>query len=310
MLDDPQLRVVVLARPADPPSAFLEMVGRHPSRYHVSVREAVSDVVALLGRGSTDAVVVPAAAAHDPQLLQRVREAATDAALVVLRDTPDDPVPLDPQDVGIQSTLEIWALEDQTLDLTLRLAVERSRLARSQALSARQAAQLAAISSPRDDLTGLPCGERLLEEVDRFLADAIRFRRPLTVALAELDDVDVSGQALDAGLADAHLLHTAGLMSQCLRTSDVLGRLDGRQLLVVMPGTAADAARQAVRRIQARLAEVPMHGVGLQLSVGMAALSGLMAVDELVFEADSALHTARAAGPSGLHVSTSAVGVG
>lgn len=105
-------------------------------------------------------------------------------------------------------------------------------------------------------------------------------------------------------MADSILLHIAGLLTDELRSSDMVGRLGDDEFLMVMPGTGSDHAMIAIRRIQERLQRTPYplpdgRRIHASVSVGIAALNGLMAVDELVFEADKAMQAARRMGRAG-----------
>lgn len=297
-------RLLLLAPPAGDAARFDELQDRGHAHWVVDRVDEVDQAIRALDRGLADALVVTAETAEDPTVIGRLRRAASKCALVVVRRSDDERVPLDPQDVGIQSTLDLWTLDRQTLSLTLRLAVERNRLARAKAVARDQAAQIAALAPSRDSLTGLPVGEQLLQDVDRFLADAIRFNRPLSVALVTIDGLDEVRAARGDGVGDSVLIHAAGLLGQVLRTSDVLGRLGGDQLLLAMPGTDAEPAAQAARRIQAHLAQSPyVSSAGrfaVDATIGLSSLSGLMAVDELVFQADGALAEAVRRGPAAL----------
>lgn len=298
-------RLLLLNPPAADAARFHELMeGEARSGWTVDAVDDVDQAARALDRGMVDALIVPAAIAEDPQVLGRLRRAAAKCALIVVRGSDDDTVPLDPQDVGIQSTLDLWTLDRGTLSLTVRLAVERNRLARTRAVARDQAAQLAALGPRRDSLTGLPFGEQLLQEVDRFVADAIRFHRPLTVALVAVDGLSEVRAARGDGIGDSLLIHAAGLLSQCLRTSDILGRLGADQLLVAMPGTDAEPAAHAARRIQAHLAQTPYESAvgsfAVAATIGLSSLIGLMAVDELVFQADGALNEAARRGPAAL----------
>ncbi|WP_157965541.1 GGDEF domain-containing protein [Euzebya rosea] len=299
-------RLLLVAADAEAQRRFHELSGDAGGpTWEIVVVDDTDVASRRLDTASFDAVVLPAAIA-DARCLARIRRAGSDAAVVVLREDVADDVPLDPQDVGIQSTLDLWTLDARTLALTVQLAIERHRLTLEQARTRRQAEQLAAVASSRDPLTGLPVGEPLLQAADRVLADAIRFGRPLTVGLLEVHGLDGVRGAHGDGVGDGVMIHVTGLLVACLRTSDLLGRLGGDQLLVAMPGTDATSAMHAARRIQDALQARPCT-VGevvrsLEVTVGLAALSGLMAVDELVFRADAALATARTKGPSGLHL--------
>ena len=299
-----QMHVLLLEPDPADAATFRELaVDRSPEPCLLETARTFTDAMDALSQGHYDAVVVDALAG-DGTVLSSMRQAASEAALLVLKAHDDAVVPLDPADVGIQSTLELEHLDERTLPLALRLAVERHRLTRALEASQAQTRELAAAKSLRDPLTGLAMGERLLEDTDTFIADAVRFGRPLTVAIADIDGFGKLNTDRGPALADAILVHIAGRLEEELRSSDLVGRLGSDEFLMVMPGTGADHALIAVRRIQERLQRLPYalpdgRRIHASICVGVAGLQGLMAVDELVFEADKALERARRQGRGG-----------
>lgn len=300
-----QMHVLLLEPdPADAAQFRALAVERSVEPCMLQMASSVADAISALSSGHFDAIVVDAVVGSAVDSLRRASE---EAALLVLRAHGDQVVPLDPADVGLQSTLDLADLDERTLPQALRHAVERHRLTRALEASQRQARELAASKSLRDPLTGLVMGERLLEDTDNFLADAIRFGRPMTVAVADVDGFTRINAERGPAMADAILIHIAGLLEEELRASDLVGRLGDDEFLMVMPGTGQDHATIAVRRIQHRLQRTPYplpdgRRIHASVSVGIAGLEGLMAVDELVFQAHKALSVARTSGRGRYHL--------
>lgn len=265
----------------------------------VSTAVDVDQALRRLREGGIDLVVIGGPSRSDRAVLRRLQSADRDAAIVVLVAQGEAGLVLDPQDVGIRSTIDVGGLDDTSLRLSLQLAVERHRLALAQVEAARQAEELARVRPSRDPLTGLPSGESLLAEVDRFLADAIRFTRAFSVGLVQIDGLQACRIREGSAVADSMVIHVAGVMGECLRTSDLLGRLDDDQMLIAMPGTDVGSAHMAVDRISQQLRATPCR-IGhrdrqISATVGLASLFGLMSVDELVYRADTALREAQGA---------------
>lgn len=118
--------------------------------------------------------------------------------------------------------------------------------------------QLLARSSLSDGLTGLAnrafCDRMLLAEWDR----AIRYGKPLSVALVDLDQFADFNAKLGPLAGDDCLRRVAATLSQVPgRSSDLVGRYAGDRFLVILPETAqegvgqvADRALDAVRGLQ------------------------------------------------------------
>ncbi len=271
----------------------------------------LQEAMAAVRRCRYDAVVVDGSEGA-ARALARLRRSAADCALLVLRSTDGATVPLDPQDVGIQSTLDLDDLDRRTLPLTLHLAVERHRVARLMADA--QASRIAGAAALRDPLTGLVSGERLLEDIDRMIADAVRFHRPLTVAVVTIDDADgLLDRIGQAGMDCVHA-QVAGLVIDGLRTTDLVGRLSEGQLVLAMTATTPQAALLPIRRLQEAVrsapSATPLSRQPVTVSVGVCELTGLMAVDELVWSAMKAAEEAGRTAVSGLVLAGAHTGAG
>jgi diguanylate cyclase (GGDEF)-like protein/PAS domain S-box-containing protein len=151
-----------------------------------------------------------------------------------------------------------------------------------------------------DALTGV-YNRRYLE--DRLIAEVSRARRtrqPLALAIADLDRFKSINDAHGHGGGDAALRCFARVMREAVRTEDIVARLGGDEFCMVFPGTSALAARAALERVIAQLAETPVvHGAASFRVSGTFGVADLKAgVDSLTLmaRADAALYAAKAAG--------------
>jgi diguanylate cyclase (GGDEF)-like protein len=240
--------------------------------------------------------------AEASRMLRRLRAAAADAAMVVLRSGMSGTVSLQPEDVGDRSTLDLDDLDRRTMSLTLQLAVERHRVARLLAGATAPGSvddRLSGGGGFREPVTGLMTGELLLEGIDRMIADAVRFGRPLTVAVAHVDGADEVRRTLGPAALDRVLVQVTRLMLADLRTCDLIGRLDAGQLMMVLSATSIQSAMLPLRRLQQAVrSAAPPSPVSppTTLSVGLCGLQGLMSVDEMVYDAIRAARKAAAGG--------------
>lgn len=142
--------------------------------------------------------------------------------------------------------------------------------------------------------------DRLREELSR----SIRFDRPLSVILCDLDHFKRVNDTHGHLAGDAVLRAVSSSFRTTMRASDVIGRYGGEEFLVVLTESDLEAARQAAERLRAALAhrEIPLPAGGnLQVtaSFGVASRSEVPApasADALVSLADSRLYQAKAAG--------------
>jgi diguanylate cyclase (GGDEF)-like protein len=134
--------------------------------------------------------------------------------------------------------------------------------------------------SETDPLTGLP-NRRVW---DALLDAAVRpDKRPLCVALVDLDEFKAYNDLNGHQAGDALLRQTAAAWRAALRATDVVARYGGDEFAVLMPGCDATRGLKIAERL--RLA-VPPGGTA---SIGIAQWNGSETPDELTARADAAL---------------------
>jgi diguanylate cyclase (GGDEF)-like protein len=157
------------------------------------------------------------------------------------------------------------------------------------------------VHATSDDLTGLSNRRVVLEQLDRELRRARHDKKPLSVAMADLDHFKAINDQHGHPAGDAVLRQVARCMQLELREYDGIGRYGGEEFLFVLPGCDADAALVAMERVRTRAAATPAHWEGqllpVTLSIGVAWTDpdGLTAAG-LTLAADEALYRAKAGG--------------
>lgn len=277
-----------LVHTADPPEVAVHRV------------MSLADALTALVSHRYDAVVVDPGV-DGPGAVARLREQADTAALLVLRTAISPIAAVTAADVGGQDLIDLTSADERTLGLTLRHAVERARLTDALQQARERGRALARAKGLRDPLTGLAMAETLMSQLDTFIADAIRFARPLTVVVTDIDSFSELNATRGPGVGDATLIHLAGLLMDEMRASDVVGRLGADEFLLMLPGTRGQAALVALERIQRRMQLNPYklrdgRRLHISMSCGVAALTGLDSSLELLARADRALAEARSRG--------------
>lgn len=126
---------------------------------------------------------------------------------------------------------------------------------------------------------------------DMALTGSLRKRRrPLHVALMDLDRFKAFNDVHGHPAGDALLRHAARAWRGALRTADVLARYGGEEFAVLLAGCSAESAMEIVERV--RLATVG----GQTVSIGLASWDGVEGAEGLVARADRALYDAKHAG--------------
>jgi diguanylate cyclase (GGDEF)-like protein len=151
-----------------------------------------------------------------------------------------------------------------------------------------------------DELTGSfnrRCIMRMLEEE---IARSQRGGAPCSIALIDLDWFKRINDAYGHPTGD-EVLRTFAITSFAnIRTMDRLGRYGGEEFLLVLPGTAEDAAFRMLDRLRAIIADLDWSafspGMRVTISAGLATLRQNETSDNFLARADGALYASKTNG--------------
>ena len=153
-------------------------------------------------------------------------------------------------------------------------------------------------TADRDALTGLLNRAAL----ERALADALRLRKEgelVAVLFADVDRFKRVNDALGHGVGDEVLRTVARIVDSVVRDGDVVGRIGGDELIVILTGLRSGAEAQAVvDRIASRLdrpVDAAGHDVYIRLSIGFAVSDEITGANDAAETAASLLRRADAA---------------
>jgi diguanylate cyclase (GGDEF)-like protein len=157
------------------------------------------------------------------------------------------------------------------------------------------------IQATRDDLTGLWNRRAILEHLGRELNRARHEHRPLTIALADLDDFKNVNDLHGHAAGDAVLKHTTQQMLSQLRSYDFMGRYGGEEFLILLPACDARSGRGVAERMRCQVATMSTRFGEMDLqttvSLGLTWTCSADATPEGMIEAaDAALYRAKANG--------------
>lgn len=159
-------------------------------------------------------------------------------------------------------------------------------------------------SATYEGLTGLQRREAALERLDGEVDRARRYRRPLTVALADIDHFKEVNDRFGHLEGDRVLRAVAQALQSVVRASDVVGRYGGEEFLLIFPETEIEAAAELSEKLRRRVEQLQLRTdegsrVEVRVSIGMAALSSLSdeaTITHLIASADRELYRAKATG--------------
>jgi two-component system cell cycle response regulator len=152
-----------------------------------------------------------------------------------------------------------------------------------------------------DRLTGLPNRRYIEGRLDQAMAAARRTRRPLALALADLDHFKQINDRHGHAAGDAVLRHAASTLSRSFRRSDVIARYGGEEFVILFPESQPASAVERLEQVRAEVALHPFQvsgaAVPITLSVGIATFpaDGETPAD-LLTRADERLYAAKRAG--------------
>jgi len=152
-----------------------------------------------------------------------------------------------------------------------------------------------------DSLTGCVNRRRFMDLASAELERARRHRRPVSLALLDLDRFKSINDTLGHAAGDAALVALVETGREVLRGSDVMARIGGEEFVALLPETplvqALDAAERLRVGIAAREVVHDRARFTMTASVGVAEWMGPEeTLDDILRRADSAMYQAKAGG--------------
>ncbi len=152
-----------------------------------------------------------------------------------------------------------------------------------------------------DALTGCTNRRNFLEELDIELKRSARFGFSCALAMLDIDHFKQVNDKYGHATGDELLQYFSRTVSNCLRSSDLLGRFGGEEFTLLMPQTSLLGALELAERIRSAVeSSSALSGrveVRFTVSIGVVQWrNGEDTVEELIARADNAMYTAKHAG--------------
>jgi diguanylate cyclase (GGDEF)-like protein len=172
-------------------------------------------------------------------------------------------------------------------------------------LARKQAELLATI----DQLTGIYNRRGLLQLAERELEMARRSGRTVSLIAFDLDRFKHINDRFGHAEGDRVLRETVVSVSQCVRASDLLGRIGGDEFLLVMPETTSKTAAEIAERLRKHIREsIAFSDREIKMTASFGVISTIETgndLEKLQAAADSALYRAKKRGRNRVEVGMS-----
>lgn len=152
----------------------------------------------------------------------------------------------------------------------------------------------------KDGLTGLMNRRHFMQAAGAELQRAQRYRRPVSVGMADLDAFKKLNDSYGHAAGDAVLRAFAELAGDVLRQSDLVCRYGGEEFAFLFPESTPAEAERLAERLRARFAELDIaipdgRRVRVTLSLGLADATSAP-IEAALRRADEALYEAKRQG--------------
>jgi diguanylate cyclase (GGDEF)-like protein len=245
-------------------------------------------------------------AEEDPIAIVHAGESLGELSVLDQKATSADVIAREPSSVLAVPESEFFALLETShafaVNLLLKLAdrLRSSNLAISESVRLREEAFERA--AEHDALTGVRNRRWLDAVLPRWIERHARSGRPLSIALADLDDLKDLNDRHGHAAGDLALASVAEVLRGALRHSDRIARYGGDEFAILLPDADREGGTATCDRLRERVEQhVPRDAQGralpaLTISMGIAQWSHPLDAAGLLAAADAALYRAKRAG--------------
>jgi diguanylate cyclase (GGDEF)-like protein len=162
-----------------------------------------------------------------------------------------------------------------------------------------------------DPKTGLWNGRYFIQSLEQELSRSIRYNRPLTVVLADLDYLRVINNTYGHLAGDAVLKGVAEILHNYFRDYDVVARFGGEEFAILLPETEPENALSRIETVRVAIEKTALEAPEADATLNITMSFGLAGIDrekptafEIIHCADKAMYAAKYAGRNQLRISS------
>ncbi|MCD6419770.1 MAG: GGDEF domain-containing protein [Synergistetes bacterium] len=123
-----------------------------------------------------------------------------------------------------------------------------------------------------DHLTGTYNRRRLDEIFEIEVERAIRYKRPLSITISDIDRFKEVNDTLGHKMGDKVLIDTAHIMLESIRKTDIVARYGGDEFAIIFPETQKETAEKIMLRIREKIEDYA-KGIGIPISISFGVAS-------------------------------------
>jgi diguanylate cyclase (GGDEF)-like protein len=148
-----------------------------------------------------------------------------------------------------------------------------------------------------DTLTPLPNRRLFFRAIERAVAQRARHGTPAALLFVDLNRLKEINDAHGHAVGDAALIHTAWVLRENVRGSDVVARIGGDEFGVLLEYADAEAAREKAAALVAAVKVSPLHGrLPIEVAIGVTALQADDTPEVALARADAEMYKAKRRG--------------
>lgn len=158
----------------------------------------------------------------------------------------------------------------------------------------RQLFDYVSILAVKDASTDLYNGRGFLTLGAGLLASANRYNEPLSMVYIDLDNFKQVNDTYGHRVGDKLIATIAYTLSTRVRQGDIVGRLGGDELGILMPKATTEAAKILVTRLQVDMLQaIDKYNTNISFSIGVVTCKSTctITIDNLVGQADKLMYT-------------------